>query len=109
MTTESFIKRLTDEQIKNFLDDCFPKSQANYKVHFYRSKTADSEEIIVNAEWSTGTMFDSSESFTLCDFGSRNGNPRINNWIRYLYSIFGEEYKTAYIDRTIAAAESVFR
>lgn len=87
---KSFIERLTDEQVKIFLDRHYPKEE-RYSYGF--DKTKDS--VYVRMDRSHG---DNSFNFSLEEFDTIGCNCH-PQWINYLYEVFGEEYKQAYLDR----------
>lgn len=90
-----FVERLTEEQVKDFLDEQYHKFTFGYK--FERNKSDKSffgtVEVLYNSsQW---------ESFYLWDFGGETSRFSFSinvDWIRYLYKIFGEEYKEAYLE-----------
>lgn len=89
-----FVKRLTEEQIKDFLDEQCDRDY--FKYEFTHNKK---REIIV----ATVKYLHNSEefdSFWLSNFeaiGSCSSSLE-NIWLRYLYKIFGEEYKESYLE-----------
>lgn len=88
-----FIERLTEEQVKDFLDEQYDKDYLKYE--FIHNKK------IGTISGTVKYLHDSDEfdSFWLYDFevGWCNFSTKENDWIRYLYKIFGEEYKEAYL------------
>ncbi len=89
--SNSFIQRLTDEQIKDFLIKYYP----NYKVHNIIRFKEDNSIFVQIAK----SQYSNSVGYKLYNFNSTLAFPSI--WIKYLYSIFGEEYKKAYIDNCL--------
>ncbi len=85
---DTFIERLTDEQIDAFLQSEYPKDK-RYSSSFIKNK----EYIYVSIDENNG---DRNFHFTLYDF-CVIGCSRSSIWIKYLYQIFGEEYKQAYL------------
>ena len=85
---DTFIERLTDEQIYAFLQNEYPKEK-RYSSSFIKSKSY----IYVSVDENNG---DSTIKFSLHDFYTI-GCSRPSIWIKYLYRIFGEEYKQAYL------------
>lgn len=83
-----FIKRLTDEQVKTFLEREFPKKE-KYSYSFFRDK----EHIYVNIDRNSGDWIFNS---TLREYDTI-GNISHCSWVNYLYKVFGEEYKKAYL------------
>ena len=101
-----FINRLTGEQIREFLNYHFSEDASNKKSYnFFYSDIAGRKSIVVNASYENGRGF---ESFTLFDFDCF-GEHVCTPWIRYLYKIFGQEYKDAYMEYVIHQAEFLFR
>lgn len=85
---KSFIERLTDEQIASFLERVFPKKE-NYECSFRRYP----EYIYASATKSSGGRI---FIFKLYDFDTFDLEDGVK-WIKYLYEIFGEEYKQAFL------------
>lgn len=85
-----FVERLTEEQVKDFLHQ-------EYSVEYYQSFFRSYEEAIVGwiCEWD-GEVFDRPVLYDFEVLYSNMENIR-NNWMKYLYKIFGEEYKEAYL------------
>lgn len=95
-----FIERLTEQQIKDFLDEEYDKDYFIYE--FTHNKK--SNRIVVTVKY----LHDSNkyDSFWLCDFEVICAlSLYSNNWLRYLYKIFGEEYKQAYIQECLSVFE----
>lgn len=89
MDKELFIKRLTDEQIRNFLEEQYPKKDRySYSFDIWQ------DNIYVRIDHNFG---DSSFNMSLFDYHTV-GLSRPAIWIKYLYEIFGEEYKQAYLN-----------
>ena len=88
---QNFIERLTDEQIRTFLDRHYPKSE-KYSYTFFKSKHG---YIYVHID---KNYDDQMFNITLYDYDS-NGCHSHKQWIKYLYEIFGEEYKKAYLEQ----------
>lgn len=85
-----FIERLTEEQVKDFLDKQYDKDYFEYEFK-------KGERIAGIVKYLNNS--DEFDSFWLSDFEvvwSILSNME-NDWIRYLYKIFGEEYKEAYL------------
>lgn len=87
---KSFLERLTDEQVKIFLDRHYPKEE-KYSYGFDKNEYT----IYVRMDRNHG---DNSFNFSLQEYGTIGCNCHIQ-WIKYLYEVFGEEYKQAYLDR----------
>ena len=85
---KAFVERLTDEQINAYLENDFPKNE-RYVFSYNRYETY----IYVSVDENNG---DASFSFTLEEFDAR-GSVLPGKWLKYLYKVFGEEYKRAYL------------
>lgn len=85
---QNFIERLTEKQLTRFLGELFPLTE-NYVYSYVQSP----KRILVRVNKNKG---DRIFNFQLEEFGSI-GFPRCEQWLRYLYKIFGEEYKQAYL------------
>lgn len=85
---KNFIERLTDEQITTFLDEVFPKPE-KYVCSYVKT----SENVYISIDFNMG---DSMFNFTLEEFDSI-GYRLPDQWLKYLYKVFGEEYKQAYL------------
>lgn len=85
-----FVERLTEEQVKEFLDEQYDKDY--FKCEFHKS-----ERITGKAEFLNNS--DEDDIFWLSDFEVilTISVSMERNWIKYLYKIFGEEYKEAYL------------
>lgn len=82
-----FIERLTDEQIKEFAN----RVHEGFSFEFTREKNCISYYITNNR-----SVWDYSWYEHYTDFGERcDGSSE--RWLKYLYEIFGEEYKAAYL------------
>lgn len=86
---KSFIERLTDEQVIAFLERAHPK-QGKYSYNLSRNEGF----IYVLMKENFGN---SSFNFSLYDYDTIGCN-RHTLWIKYLYEVFGEEYKQSYLD-----------
>lgn len=87
---QSFIERLTDKQVKIFLDKHYPKEE-KYSYGFDKDKY----DIYVRMDGNHG---DNSFNFSLKEYETIGCNCH-TQWIKYLYEVFGEEYKRAYLDQ----------
>lgn len=85
----SYINLLTDEQIKEFIESMYPTDEA-YKSNISRI----GDIVIAFVDKNDGEKI---KPITLYDFNSV-GCKDSSIWIKYLYHIFGEEYKEAYLD-----------
>lgn len=90
---KSFIRRLSTEQITTFMDSLYPKKLC-FSYDFFFTDLDNSECIRVSITNST-TNF--THTIHLQDFDTSISIP--DKWIRYLYKIFGDEYKQAYLDK----------
>jgi hypothetical protein len=89
----SFVKRLTDKQIRNFLDELYPRSKRFSYSYSYSINSLTKEAYVhVSVEHS---LNDYSSSYYFADYDSNISDPA--KWIRYLHSVFGEEYYKAYL------------
>lgn len=87
---KSFVERLTDKQVMAFLERIYPKKE-RYSCSIIKSPNY----IYVHVDQNMG---DSVFNFTLEDYNSTIGGNKNGLWLKYLYEIFGEEYKKAFID-----------
>jgi len=85
-----FIERLTDEQVRTFLEREYPKKE-KYSYSFDRYEGC----IYVRIDQNMG---DCLFNISLCEYDTI-GYSRTSRWIKYLYEVFGEEYKKSYLDR----------
>lgn len=85
---QNFIERLTDEQLVSFLDEILPKTE---KYVYSYVKSPENIYVVVNKN-----MGDCMYNFTLEEFDSI-GYRLPDQWLKYLYKVFGEEYKQAYL------------
>ncbi len=86
-----FIERLTRKQVKDFLKGIYPENFYRYDFDYHQ----------ILKEFDV-TVYDKSNSdvidtFRLCDFDVLYTTWSSEHWIKYLYKIFGEEYKEAYL------------
>ena len=86
---KTFIQRLTDKQIRAFLDEKYPKAE-RYSYYFIER----GDDIYVSVNYNMG---DSTFNISLREFYTIGVDK--TQWVKYLYSIFGEEYKAAYLKR----------
>jgi len=88
---KGFIKRLTDEQIRTFIERKSTKQQV---LSYEFMKIEDIiPRIIVDYElayWKS--------TCTLLEYEAMGEMGSSREWRKYLYEIFGEEYKQAYLD-----------
>jgi len=82
---KSFIERLTDEQVVAFLERTYT-DRGTYPYKFIRKKF----NIYVHAK-------DNRFGFNLFEYNV-GGCSYFSLWIKYLYEVFGEEYKQAYLE-----------
>lgn len=88
-----FVERLTEEQIKSFIEEQYDEDHFEYEFAHIKKR-----EIITAT---VKILYDSDEhdNFWLLDFEVAWSNSQNieEEWIKYLYKIFGEEYKEAYL------------
>ena len=87
---KSFVERLTDEQIDHFLD----ASYGNTKKHDYNYKRYG-DSISATLDDGSGA-YDSTFYLTLNEYDTSGNDRADEDWVNYLYSIFGESYRRAY-------------
>ena len=86
-----FIEKLTDKQVKSFLEQQYPPEEGwRYSWHFWNDKNEQNYSCSLKREQN-----DFVDYIRLEDFLSDGGSTKA--WIKYLYGIFGEEYKQAYV------------
>ena len=85
---KSFIERLTDEQVVTFLERTYP-DRGKYSYEFSRNES--SIWVRVN-----NNFCDFLFSFSLYEYEVWGNGHTL--WIQYLYEVFGEEYKQAYLE-----------
>ena len=85
---KNFIERLTEKQLKSFLGKLFPSSKDYIICKWFKRST----KIIVHVKYKGDQIYKVQlEEFTMLGF------PATEKWLRYLYKLFGEEYKQAYL------------
>ena len=84
---KTYLERLTFNQIVDFFERYFPIVDG-YSVDFNRNQT-----IIYG---SIKGMYETTINFAFHDYGALEGNYK-KEWVKYLYEMFGEEYKQAYL------------
>lgn len=86
-----FVERLTRKQVKDFLKGIYPETLYKYEFNYI--------EIFKEFSVTVYTISNSTEidHFTLYDFDVLYITWSRKLWIKYLYKIFGEEYKVAYL------------
>lgn len=85
-----FVERLTEEQVKEFLDEQYDKDYFKYEFKKSERITGTAEYLNDSDEFDVFWLSDFEVIFTISSSMERN-------WIKYLYKIFGEEYKEAYL------------
>lgn len=101
MSNTSFVNRLDDKQIENFLDKLYPRSEG-FNVSFsLKQKHTSSEKYwaakIFHFGWETPHYVQLEEyNSTL---------PNSSEWIAFLNNIFGKEYKDAFLKNCISSFE----
>lgn len=94
-----FVERLTRKQVKDFLNEIY--SEIVYRYDFDYDKIFEQYHVIVYGRDSNVVI----NSFSLSDFDVIWTTLTSKYWIKYLYKIFGEEYKVAYL----AECEKLFK
>lgn len=84
-----FVERLTRKQVKDFLNEIYPE----YRYDFDYDKILEQYHVIVYGMDSNAVI----NSFSLSDFDVIWTTLKSKYWIKYLYKIFGDEYKEAYL------------
>lgn len=86
--TKNFIETLTEKQLNNFLGKLFPRTGDYIVCAWFKHTT----KIIVNVKCKGDRTFRVElEEFAMVGF------PGTEQWLKYLYKVFGEEYKQAYL------------
>lgn len=85
-----FVERLTEEQVKEFLDEQYDKDYFKYEFKKSERITGMAEYLNYSDEFDVFWLSDFEVILTISVSMERN-------WIKYLYKIFGEEYKEAYL------------
>lgn len=84
-----FVEKLTDKQVKSFLEQQYPPKEGwSYSWHFWN----DEQNYSCSLEREQNNYVD---NIRLEDFFSDGGSTKA--WVKYLYGIFGEEYKQEYV------------
>lgn len=91
-----FVERLTKEQVEKFINTIYPKKEG-YKN---RIEEIENSEIRVYVE-NTRSAIDYGFIVILGDFYTRKISSE-GAWLRFLYKVFGEEYKQAYIEECLS-------
>lgn len=86
---KSYVEQLTIEQIEQFLDTQYPEQQG-YSYNFFRLNGSIRVHVEQNSD-------ECSFNFSLREYETDYCN-RHKQWIKYLYEVFGEEYKQAYLE-----------
>lgn len=87
----SYLKRLADEQIAEFLQRQYPEGDGySFKI----LRTTEAVYVLMEHKYSCELNF----SFILKEYGSELCSCN-KQWMKYLYEIFGEEYKKSYMER----------
>lgn len=100
-----FVERLSDEQIREFLNEqCKQESIKEYMWEIGRIEYSCKKIINVSLKkfYEGGNRYIGRAS--LEDFNAYTALSRRfkKNWLQYLYKIFGEEYKQAYIQECLS-------
>lgn len=84
-----FVEKLTVNQVKEFLNEIYPEEQGfDYAIDM----SDDTPYICVNVD---NDKNDFDTNMRLEDYDATIS--WTDKWLRYLYKVFGEEYKQAYI------------
>lgn len=98
MENISFIKRLSDEEIREFIESRYPKSRG-YELDYFRYtdslKGASHIYIDVSRDEDNFNL-----KIRLDDFETSNFSKTA--WVNFLYKKFGDEYHRAYYDQAMA-------
>lgn len=85
---KSFVERLTVEQINNFITEQYP----NYRYNFYMGELPNSKKRYISVHIYSENIH---KHYMLFDYEAIL--PNKTNWFKFLYKVFGEEYKKAYL------------
>lgn len=98
-----FIEQLNEEQVKDFLNkhygaDYFTEDYFKHEIRYSKKR----KKIYVSIRLCNGHDDGDTEYDYLClwDFGAETERCYFKikvKWIKYLYKLFGEEYKQAYL------------
>lgn len=90
-----FIEELTENQIKSFLEQEYPPEEGwSYSWYLFNDKNEPNYRCSLQRE-----KDDLSKNIRLEDFYSDGVSSKA--WKRYLYEIFGEKYKQAYVEECL--------
>lgn len=85
---KNFIEPLTENQVISFLGKLFSKKEGYIVEKYFKH----SKKIIVHVKYKGDKTFRVElEQFAMVGF------PGTDQWLKYLYKLFGEEYKQAYL------------
>lgn len=93
-----FIEKLSVEQVKEFLNSIYPEKQGfDYSMIMPEESNPQKEYVYVNVERDRN---DFNLNIRLEDYDATISCP--NKWLKFLYKVFGEEYKQAYIQECLS-------
>ncbi len=92
----SFVQRLSRQQVEEFLSSIYPKEKYNFSILMTDKK---GKFIVASATKIDADFSDIPINFRLEDFDATSNK---ESWIKYLYSIFGENYKEAHLEETMS-------
>lgn len=92
----SFVQRLSKQQVEEFFSSIYPKEKYEYAILMTDKK---GKFIVASVTKIDADFSDISINFRLEDFDATSNK---ESWIKYLYSIFGENYKEAYLEETMS-------
>lgn len=96
-----FVEKLSVNQVKEFLNEIYPETQGfDYSMIMPKQTTPQGHYIYVNVN---NERNDFNTNLRLEDYDANISRP--NEWLKFLYKIFGEEYKQAYIQECLSVFE----
>lgn len=96
-----FVEKISVNQVKEFLNEIYPKTQGfEYLIIMPEQTTPQSKYIYASVN---NDINDFNTNLRLEDYDANISRP--NEWLKFLYKIFGEEYKQAYIQECLSVFE----
>lgn len=92
----SFVQRLSRQQVEEFFSSIYPKEKYEFSLVMPGKK---GKFIVASVTKMDADFSDISINFRLEDFDATSNK---ESWIKYLYSIFGEKYKEAYLEEAMS-------
>lgn len=92
----SFVQRLSRQQVEEFFSSIYPKEKYEYSIIMADRKC---RFIVASVNKIYAASSDIPINFRLEDFDATSNK---ESWIKYLYSIFGESYKEAYLEEAMS-------